>query len=256
MPFELLIPIEGEAWTPGLDDQRGMHSILMNAWAHSDVALAERIHDAHVNPFTQGLREQRDTAQMVWHITLLDDALYEPLLSGLYATQPASVQRRPIQLTLDRIENTHTTFDALYAVPPAYKHRLQLHTPTRFEQRDRYVLIPDAYLCWQSWLKHWHAFAPPRLPINVAVLDVAAAHLVVAGLRIHSKQETGEKWDFTGTVGTMTFTALQSERLEESWWQQLTTLAALSRYCGTGPKTAFGMGRTAWCSADSDPSAT
>lgn len=251
MPFELLIPIKGEPWIPDLDDQRGMHAILMQALAHSNTALAEQIHAAHINPFTQWLQQsQEDTADMLWRVALLDDALYEPLVAGLHATEPNSVARKPIQIDLSSIYSDHCTYDALAAEPVSFKHNLHFKSPTSFKKQYYHSPIPEPYLCWQSWWAHWQAFAPPRLVINIAVLDVVAAHLVISWFRLGSQVARGNQWQFIGAVGNMTFSTIQTDVLEAQWWQSVTTLAAFSRFCGTGHKTAFGMGQTAWRSAD------
>jgi CRISPR/Cas system endoribonuclease Cas6 (RAMP superfamily) len=43
----------------------------------------------------------------------------------------------------------------------------------------------------------------------------------------------------------MTFRAIQTDQIANDWWQAITTLAAFAPYCGTGHKTAQGMGVTA-----------
>jgi CRISPR/Cas system endoribonuclease Cas6 (RAMP superfamily) len=48
-----------------------------------------------------------------------------------------------------------------------------------------------------------------------------------------------------GGVGKMTFRAIHTDQIADDWWQAITTLAAFAPYCGTGHKTAQGMGVTA-----------
>ncbi len=43
----------------------------------------------------------------------------------------------------------------------------------------------------------------------------------------------------------MTFRAIQTGQIADDWWQAITTLVAFAPYCGTGHKTAQGMGVTA-----------
>lgn len=256
MPFELLIPVtpSSSGWSPELDDQRGMHAILLGALTHSDAALAERVHDAPVNPFTQALLGgQSEADPLMWRITLLDDGLYEPLVGGLFATTPDRVQDRALTLDLGGMRSSHQTYDALHSEPVMHKHAMRFCTPTTFNKQYYHAPIPEPILCWQSWWMRWQAFAPPRLAINSAVLDVVAAHVVVSRFRIESRVVSNARWHLIGAVGQMTFAAIERDRLDAAWWQAVTTLAAYSLYCGSGHKTAFGLGQTRRQLADDTP---
>jgi CRISPR-associated endoribonuclease Cas6 len=231
-----------------------MHAILFTALGHDDRALADRLHDAPVNPFTQALLGGRGPDDPLrWRITLLDDSLYEPVLGGLHATQPTSVQGKPMTLDLTAVRSQHQTYDGLRATPVAYRHEFRFHTPTTFKKQYYHAPIPEPHLCWQSWWTRWQACAPARLAINVAVLDIAAAHLVVSRFRLDSRVVRNEQWHFIGAVGQMTFSTLAAHKVDTSWWHDVTALAAFSTFCGSGHKTAFGLGQTQWRAADNQP---
>lgn len=252
MPFELTIPVQtGTPWGPGLDDQRATHAAVLQALAVSAPDRAQTVHDAHVNPFTQALLRTTTEAGpgLVWRITLLQDALYEPLLEGLYAAPLQRVHDVDVQLALPALASRHVAYDALYQQPAARRHDIRFVTPTTFHRQHLHSPLPEPANCWQSWWTRWQAFAPPRLAINIAALDIAAAHLAITRFRLTSRSASAPGWRLIGAVGDVTYILVRAGKLEPAWLQALTALAAFAPFCGTGHKTALGLGQTRWAPA-------
>jgi CRISPR-associated endoribonuclease Cas6 len=243
MPSILTIPLNADnPWPPDFSDQRAMHAIALAAWNRMDPDLAVRLHEAQSKPFTQGLLAGPSGVQ--WRLTLLDDALYEPLWAGLSQRPEVSIQDRPAALDPAAAVTQRTSYAELAAAPPRERYSFRFATPTSFRQRTHHLPLPDPYLCFQSWWTRWNDFAPAELGINIAVLDVARAHLVITRFRLESQLVADGPRRVVGSVGRMTFLPVRREQLDPQWWQHVATLAAFAPYCGTGHKIAQGMGMT------------
>ena len=244
MPTELRIPAVAEGLEhPGYPEQRAMHAILMGALDAADPALAERVHEMHTKPFTQALRPDEEGG-LLWRVAWLDDELAEPFRQGLARLAPDRLLERPLALHAARATAAHTPYAALAAAPAARRFRLTFHTPTTFKQQYYQEPVPGPYLCFQSWWSRWNHFAPAEHAINVALLDVVAAHVVTSRFRIRSVFWQDGRRRAIGALGKMTFAAIRGDRVEEAWWRRAAALAAFSRFCGTGYKTTQGMGQT------------
>jgi len=253
MPFILTVPMTtAELWSPNLDDQRGMHAIFFRSLSAINPTLAQQVHDSPTKPFTQSLqliRPKRSSptqeSQLVWQITLLQDALYEPLLEGLYQYQPTTVQNKAIQLDLSQMVTDQQSYDNLRQEPITYRHSFRFVSPTSFKKSYYSSPLPTPYDCWQSWLRRWQFFAPKRLvPINTAVLDIVSSHIVVSKFNMQSAVMRNADWHIIGGVGSFALNTIKRDKLDKQWWQDIAVLAAFSPFCGTGHKTTFGLGLT------------
>jgi CRISPR-associated endoribonuclease Cas6 len=243
MPAILTIPLNSsDPWSPDFSDQRAMHAIALRAWHRQDPALAIDLHEAQIKPFTQGI--VAGPSGVRWRLTLLDDALYEPLWAGLNQERQVTIQDRPATLDLEATEVKRASYAELAASPVRERYSFRFATPTSFKQRTHHLPLPDPYLCFQSWWTRWNDFAPAELGINIAVLDVVRAHLVITRLRLESKLVSDGQRRVVGSVGQMTFLPIRQGQLDPLWWQHVATLAAFAPYSGTGHKIAQGMGMT------------
>ena len=248
MPTILRIPVQYEPRNGvGLAEQRGLHAVLLGALGAASPDLAETVHNQRVKPFTQAMLPAQDNeaAPWVWRVSWLDDSLVEPFLDGLAGSPPPQLARQPVQFLPDATRREAMTYEALGEVRPASGFQVSFLTPTSFKQRYYDHPLPTPYHCFQSWWGRWREFAPAEQEINVALLDVVSAHLVVSYFNLRSEVWQGGQRLLIGGVGRMTFRAIQANRVAAEWWAAAATLAAYAPYCGTGHKTAQGMGQTA-----------
>lgn len=243
MPSIITIPLVIEnPWSPDFSDQRAMHAIALAAWDREDPALAVALHEAQSKPFTQGLIA--GASGVHWRLTLLDDALYESLWTGLKQKPQITIQNRRASLDLSAADVQRVSYAELAAAPVRERYSFRFVTPTSFKQRTHHLPLPDPYLCFQSWWTRWNDFAPAELGINIAVLDVVRAHLVITRFRLESRLVSDGQRRVVGSVGQMTFLPIRQDQLDPLWWQHVATLAAFAPYSGTGHKIAQGMGMT------------
>lgn len=245
MPYELNIPLQGTqtAW-PGYAEQRGMHALFLAALQAADPALAQVVHDQPAKPFTQALLFNEAARQWQWRVTLLDDTLFDPFITGLSHLPEPHLRGRPLALEMDKRQTRHESYASLAQKEALPRYRFSFRTPTTFKQRTLHDPVPRPYLCYQSWWRRWNEFAPAELGINIALLDIVQAHLVVAHFNIRSQMWQNGKRRIVGGRGEMTFLALQPHKVADHWWQQAAVLAAFARFCGTGHKTTQGLGQT------------
>lgn len=243
MPSIITIPLVSEGtWSPDFSDQRAMHAIALGAWHRQNPDLAVELHEVQIKPFTQGLVS--GPSGVLWRLTLLDDALYEPLWAGLEQKLQVTIHDRPVTLDLEAAGVQRASYAELAAAPVRERYSFRFATPTSFKQRTHHLPLPDPYLCFQSWWTRWNDFSPAEFGINIAVLDVVRAHLVITRFRLESQLVADGPRRVIGSVGRMTFLPIRRDQLDPQWWQHVATLAAFAPYSGTGHKIAQGMGVT------------
>jgi CRISPR-associated endoribonuclease Cas6 len=108
-----------------------------------------------------------------------------------------------------------------------------------------HVPLPDPRLVYQSWLTRWNAFAPQEARINVALLDIVAAHVAVGRYYLRTEMvDMGRNRKVVGFVGKVQFNVIRARKIGDEWLRRLNLLADYAEFCGTGHKTAHGMGQT------------
>lgn len=246
MPYELLIPLYEPKVTErlGLAEQQAMHAVFLRILQAADSQLATAVHDVQDKPFTQSIYRHSETGVLTWRLTLLDDALYQPLMNGITRVSDIHFQNQPLTFDWGAVQCQHQSYLELAETQPIYRFRLRFQSPTTFKQRIMHQPLPNPYNCFKSWWRRWQVFAPVEWQINIAALDIVHEHVAVAQYAMHSITYTNDKHIFTGGVGTMEFVGLITKKVEDAWWQKLATLAAFAPYCGTGSKTAWGLGQT------------
>lgn len=246
MPYELLIPLYEPKITGrlGLAEQQAMHAVFLRILQAADSQLATAVHDAQDKSFTQSVYCDSETDTLTWRVTLLDDALYRPLMNGVTRVSDIHFQNQPLAFDWGAVQCKHQSYVDLAGIQPAHRFRLRFQSPTTFKQRIMYQPLPNPYNCFKSWWRRWQVFAPEEWQINIAALDIVHEHVAVTQYAMRSVAYVNDKHPFIGGVGTMEFVALSRKKVEEAWWQKLSTLAAFAPYCGTGSKTAWGLGQT------------
>jgi len=245
MPTILHIPVHYQPETGiGLPEQRALHAVLLGALHTSSPKLATAVHDSSTKPFTQALLPGQHDAPWVWRITWMDDTLVEPFWQGLADAPPPDLCRRPVQFVMAAARRQVVPYDTLAQTRPALGFQVDFRTPTSFKKRYYHHPLPTPYYCFNSWWGRWQAFAPAALAIDTAVTDRVGAHLVISHFDLHSEVLQDGQRLLLGGVGKITFRLIQTERISARWRQAIAVLAAFAPYCGTGHKTAQGMGVT------------
>ncbi|HHS98464.1 MAG TPA: CRISPR system precrRNA processing endoribonuclease RAMP protein Cas6 [Chloroflexi bacterium] len=246
MPYALMFPIpEGAMHTPPFPG-RAFHALFYQWLALGDYTLSTRVHDTPgPRPFTVSPLYRVD-GRPVFRFTLLDDDLWPALRAGIGLTPTVEVMGQPLVLPPDGPQVEHRSYaDLKAAAGTATRIRLRFLSPTSFRSREMHFPLPDPLLVYQSWLSRWNTFAPEDLRINVALLDVVAAHVAVGRYNLRTEMvDLGGNRKAVGFVGWVEYRILRPHLPGEEWIRYLNLLADYAAYCGTGHKTAQGMGQT------------
>jgi len=247
MPYTLTFPLDSEEADalpsyPG----RALHALFYQWLALGDYGLSTEVHDSEgPRPFTTSPL-YRVNGQARFRLTLLDDALWPALSQGIVLTPTVEVMGRPLTLPLDGLQLEYRSYADLAADERAETRvRLRFLSPTSFRSREMHHPLPDPLLVYQSWLNRWNEFAPGESRINVALLDVVAAHVAVGRYDLRTEMvDLGGNRKAVGFVGSVQYNVVRAGMIGSEWLRRLNLLADYAAFCGTGHKTAHGMGQT------------
>lgn len=247
MPYALMFPLnpdeaDGLPRYPG----RALHAIFYQWLALGDYAVSTEVHESNgPRPFTTSPVYRVD-GQPRFRFTLLDDDLWPTLSQGIAKTPTIEVLGQALTIPGYGPTIRHRTYaDLAMDTRIDTRIRLRFLSPTSFRSHGMHYPLPDPQIVYQSWLTQWNTFAPEDLRINVALLDIAAAHVAVGQFNIATRLvDLGANWKVVGFVGEVKYNVLQTHKIGEEWLQRLNLLADYAEFCGTGHKTTQGLGQT------------
>lgn len=190
-------------------------------------------------------------------ITLWDTPLAVALSKGVSAAPhlPLDVAAHPARL-LDAAIRDQTTFAALLDTPRPHEQPGQssqplqwarFTTPTVFswgrgiDGRHRYGLLPAPEYVVGSWLRAWNAGGGSPLPFETTDDWLRESIRIHAIRSLHTAQAHTGKTPITGFIGEVAYEWCGAV---PGGHRALRALASFARFCGTGSKTAYGLGQT------------
>ncbi|HUX76053.1 MAG TPA: CRISPR system precrRNA processing endoribonuclease RAMP protein Cas6 [Anaerolineae bacterium] len=247
MPYVLTFPLHpDEAAALPRYPGRALHALFYQWLAIGDYALSTKVHDSEgPRPFTVSPIYRVD-GQPTLRLTLLDDGLWPALSQGVSLTPTVEVMGHPLTLPTGGPKIERCSYADMVADGWAdTRIRLRFLSPTSFRSREMHVPLPDPSLVYQSWLSRWNEFAPEELRINVALLDIVAAHVAVSRYDLRTEMvDLGRNRKAVGFVGVVQYHIIRAGKIGDEWVRRLNLLADYATFCGTGHKTAHGMGHT------------
>jgi CRISPR-associated endoribonuclease Cas6 len=251
---------EGVCFT--VSPTRLLHAALHRALEQVNPTLGARVHDTAIKPLALSplsFADHRGYAVRVVapgkHVHALLTVLGRDTLDGLLATltwhwreaQPLALDWHPF--TVESIAPFNplvpgapplvTYAQLLDAAPAAHEVTLRFVSPVIFRNKGQNLPPDDPWRVFQSYLRRWEAFSD--VPVE-GVTEAAVREAV--RLRIVDRLD---RWQFNlgmveqpGFLGAVQCAITGDEALRRS----ICALADYALYCGTGARTAFGMGRT------------
>lgn len=200
---------------------------------------------AHVplpRPYALSTFRRSDSGWM-WRAALLDDGLWPALERGLHRQNGREWGDQGIEIDVEQVSTEQISYERLREEAVA-ETRLPLRfvSPTSASGRLASYPLPDPVVLYRSWLLRWNRFSPQKL--DRVLLDVAAVHVAVSYCRIHTRAMDLGVGREIGFVGRVTLRVLQPHKLGPRVVADLYALACFSAFCGTGHRTAQGMGQT------------
>jgi len=148
------------------------------------------------------------------------------------------------RVIMDSAENPlcgHTTFQRLFEDASSGREiTLRFLSPTVFRSGGkRNIIIPNAILVFKSYLMHWQKFSNMSMKSD---LEGVMHNLRISRYHLQTKILHFPDYREIGFVGDCVFELPRNISDEEAGC--LNALADFAFYCGTGAKTAMGMGQT------------
>ncbi|MFN8525427.1 MAG: CRISPR system precrRNA processing endoribonuclease RAMP protein Cas6 [Chloroflexota bacterium] len=252
---------------------RALHAAVLGAIQQDDPAASRWLHDSDgaaasterpwtVSPIAGATRQHGHTllepdADHWARITALDENTVALIYRVLAPLRCWDAAERSQAITLDGVEIAlsaapsgspalpvrETSYTELWhSTAPASVISVHWLTTTLFRQRRELTAAPGPVLVLGSWLRRWNAFAPRTLRMDsYALTEFVSRHVVVRDESLRFRREQLGRFEVRG------FTGVQSWELRsgaEDLARQVAVLARYALYCGTGAKTALGLGQT------------
>lgn len=235
------------------------------AWVQMhDSELSSKLHspDCLPRPFTisnfyqlpkpkDGLVFLPENSRIWFRVTSISDLLSKFLIEEFLQEPPVSITVAEAEFCIAAI--THDPSKHLWAGCSSYNDLVneymlrkaapkvshQFTSATCFHKNGNHLPFVLPSLAIGSWLRAWNAYAPITMPVElIAEADRAVA---ISYYKMQSVPVRYGKATFVGGIGNCTFTVIDCDPY---WRHVVNVLSAFSFYCGTGVKTALGLGQT------------
>jgi CRISPR-associated endoribonuclease Cas6 len=242
------------------DSARSLHAALLRRIERLDPSLSIALHDAPraahavIRQWTIANLEGPLERQAQCTIAT-PDGVYSTRVTALETPVSVALRRLLTQLQPVTLDLEHVPFDLVESQAESTTYRdlssgavanerieLVWRSPTALRHGSRYVVAPSPAACLTSYLRRWNAFADAdlRLP-EEPLLDFALNHLVVLDSELRVVVARPGAFRIAGSVGGSTWLCQSGPR---ELVRQVNLLVDYAFYCGTGVKTALGMGQT------------
>ncbi|MCP4399346.1 MAG: CRISPR system precrRNA processing endoribonuclease RAMP protein Cas6 [bacterium] len=189
-------------------------------------------------------------------VTFLDDSLF-PIFSRYFLSRPQPSLRLGtgefgVTTVLASSENEnewsrYLSYDELIerASRPGVREerriKLRFVTPTSFRKSDIDLPLPLPRLVFQSYARRFAEFCDYKLLADV--VEEVDRHVGISSMQqLRTDTLKTKRVILTGFTGSVTFEI--SKKAPPELFAQLHLLAEFAFFCGTGKKTAVGMGQT------------
>ncbi len=228
---------------------RAVHAALLRLVEQRDSFLSDAVHKASFNPIAIwpdepacGHAPAHSTNRQSWLIGLLHHRVTavftEALIEAAVAGESIALDWQRFRIAAVTPAGPALTYAELLArAQPDSELSLRFITPVIVSRKSDTLRSPEPRLIFGGLLKRWNALSGAPLDLNEPTI-VARVHLGETHLA-HVDRELFNH-PFIGFAGTASF------RIDgdDAFRQGVCALAAYVRFCGTGAKTAMGMGRT------------
>jgi CRISPR-associated endoribonuclease Cas6 len=122
---------------------------------------------------------------------------------------------------------------------PTTKIGYQFASATSFHRHGIHFPYATPEMAISSWLRAWNSYAP--VTFSDSLVKTIEKSIAVSAYRMQSVPVRYGRATLIGGVGDCTFTILNKDPY---WHHVVNVLSDFAFYCGTGVKTALGMGQT------------
>lgn len=243
---------------------RGYHAyaLFLDMLRQANPAVAQRLHDIEgLKPFTVSPLEGRfqrrgpglklTAGQGCWvRLTFLQEEVFAHFMDAALKAAGGTLRLDEALLRIEEVVTTpgksswslfQSFDDILSQALPQRRIDIRFFSPTVFRSGGRRnVLFPEPRVLFSSYLAKWQSFSP--LELSNGLLELADKGTRISQYRLETKILHFANYKEIGFEGECVIEIAQE--VPEDAARALNALADFSFYCGTGAKTAMGMGQT------------
>jgi CRISPR-associated endoribonuclease Cas6 len=235
---------------------RSLHAALHRKIEAVDPALGRSVHEATDKPFALSPLYRRGsdepvegvvaTGERLWaQLTALESGVLAALWTLLGPLPILDLEHRAFQIEAVApsapagTSHPLITYPSLYAAEaPTAQITLRFSAPTAFRNMGRDFLRPEPRLVFYSYLRRWERFSGTPLP--GVDKDSLGRSVVLLEAEAQERCISFGAFEQPAFVGWASYRVLGGEMFQRG----VATLARYAAYCGTGARTALGMGQT------------
>ena len=245
MPYSFEIPLDvrfvdqlPEISIPAL------HATFFQWLERGDKEVAKQVHDvSDPKPYTVSPLVRGGEEAARFRITLLDDALWEPLERGMNATPQVRILWATLPLAGPPTITQRTYAQLAQEASSVPVVVLAFKTPMSFRSHEMHYPLPDPEMVFASYHARWNAFAPELLQIDETWLEWLRESVAVSRFELHSEVVRFKKYTQIGCAGSVLYEVVANKD-DRNMCAVLNALADYAFFCGTGHKTTQGLGQT------------
>ena len=172
---------------------------------------------------------------------MLDLAFYHRHPLG---REPLMLENVPFKVVLEETywDQLSTYASLLTTSKPQRRIAMEFCSPTGFRTRSRSPTLPSPGVCVPGYLRKWNSFAPAPITLSEEIiLPFVQNHMTLGATSVRPAVHRLGRYSEYGVIGRVEW---QADPGFEPLLRQVNALVDFAGYCGTGMKTALGMGQT------------
>lgn len=203
---------------------------------------ADHLHNLKINPYSQYI--ERSKYGTYWNITTTNREAYEKIIIPLLSLDEIIIKDKDLELKiLDRNLNIIKREDFieknLFESFDSREINFKFLTPTAFKKNNRYVIIPEPGLIFQSLIRKFDSSGEEKI-FSYDLLEEINNSVYISRYNLKSKLFYLEKTKIPGFIGSLSMRCETNKEIINI----LKLLNKFSEYSGTGIKSSMGMGGT------------
>ena len=235
----------------------GLHAWFLNQVQKNDPELSAYLHDGESEKaftvsdldgeiMSSGRQLQLSASKTYrWYVTALSCRVQEWMMQWV-KNLPSVLDLRnaPLKILACRIAHPPTTYSQLLNSQHGEVMKLQFLTPTSFRRKGHHFPLPVPVNIFHSYLRRWNDFSGISVDQDAFLTWVDDCVLINRCQITTVKVLAGKKGAVTGFTGAIELSLTKQAAKQPEYQALFYALGKLAPYCGTGHKTAFGLGQT------------